>query len=230
MIPQDRDELNALAGEYVLGVLEPAERRELEAALATNASLRSAVAFWEEQLHPLSSLAAPAEPPIGLWEKIATQLEAMPQAGVTRWWNRPAPWRWATGGFAAAAAALLLYIALGGSPATPNYVAMLHSPQQQDQTSLIATIGRDGLTVRMIASAAPPPAGRSYELWAIAPGATTPQAIGIMPESGVLRIAALPPDVRLGATLAISVEPPGGSPDQHKPSGPVVFVGAVESL
>jgi anti-sigma-K factor RskA len=228
MIPEDREELNALAGEYVLGLLEPAQQREVEATLATNATLRNAVAFWEEKLHPLSSLAASADPPADLWNKIAARLDATPQAGMTRWWNRPTPWRWATGGFAAAAAALLLYIALGGSPAA-NYVAMLHAPQQQDQTSWVATVGRDGLTIRTVA-AATPPAGRAFELWAIAPGATIPQAIGVIPESGVLRVASLPPDVRLGTTLAISVEPPDGSPDQHKPSGPVVFVGAVESL
>lgn len=226
MIPEDREELNALAGEYVLGLLEPAQQREVDAALATNVPLRDAVAFWEEQLHPLSALASPAEPPADLWNRIGARLDATSQAGATRWWNRPAPWRWATGGFAAAAAALLLYIALGGSP---NYVAMLHSPQLQDQTSFVATIGRDGLTIRTVASTNPP-AGRAYELWAIAPGATTPQALGMISASGVLRLASLPPDVRLGATLAISVEPPGGSPDQHKPSGPVVFVGAVEAF
>ena len=106
---------------------------------------------------------------------------------------------------------------------------MLRAPQAQDQTSFIATVGRDGLIVRTVVSASPP-AGRAYELWAIAPGATTPQAIGMIPANGVLRVASLPPDIRLGTTLAISVEPPGGSPDPHKPSGPVVFVGALESL
>jgi anti-sigma-K factor RskA len=229
MIPEDREELNALAGEYVLGLLEPAQQREVEAALGTNAGLRSAVTFWEEQLHPLSSLAAPAEPPADLWAKIAAQLDAAPQAGTASWWNRAAPWRWATGAFAAAAAALLLYIALGSSPIAPNYVAMLHSPQQQDQTSWVAMVGREGLTIRTVAATSPP-TGRAYELWAIAPGGTVPQAIGVIPQNGVLRVASLPPELRLGATLAISVEPPGGSPDQHKPSGPVVFVGAVESL
>jgi anti-sigma-K factor RskA len=229
MIPQDREELNTLAGEYVLGLLEPAQHREIEAALATNTILRSAVAFWEKQLHPLSSLAAPAEPPADLWNKIAIRLDAAPQAGAMRWWHRPAPWRWATGAFAAAAAALLLYIALGGSPAAPGYIAMLRSPQQRDQASWVATVGRDGLTIRTIAVASPP-AGRAYELWAIAPGAATPQAIGVIPPDGVLRVASLPPDVRLGGTLAISVEPPGGSPDPHKPSGPVVFAGSVEPL
>jgi anti-sigma-K factor RskA len=228
MIPEDREELNALAGEYVLGLLEPMQQREVEAALASNATLRSAVAFWEEQLHPLSSLAAPAEPPADLWNKIAARLDQTPQVSA-RWWNRPAPWRWATGGFAASAAALLLYIALGGLPSAPHYIATLHSPQQQDRTSFIATVGRNGLTIRTVTAASPPP-GRAYELWAIAPGATAAQAIGVIPENGVLRVASLPPDVQLGATLAISLEPPGGSPDKHKPSGPVLFAGAIESL
>jgi anti-sigma-K factor RskA len=229
MIPHDREALNALAGEYVLGVLEPAEQREVEAALASHAALRQAVAFWEEQLHPLSALATPAEPPADLWNKIASQLDQAPQSGAIRWWGRPNPWRWATSGFAAVAAALLLYVALGGSPAAPTYMAMLHSPQQQDQISFVAMMERGGLTIHTMAAGAPP-AGRVYELWAIAPGGTTPQAIGMLPQSGVLRVASMPAEVRLGATLAISIEPPGGSPDPHKPSGPVMFVGAVESL
>ena len=228
MIPDDRDDLHALAGEYVLGVLAPSEAHEIEAALPGNAALRRAVAFWEEKLHPLAALAPAADPPANLWSGIEARIAETPQTGAHGWWSKPAPWRWASGGFAAVAAALLLYIALGGSPAAPSYVAMLHAPQQ-NAASWVATVGREGLTIRTVAAASPPP-DRAYELWAIAPGRTVPQALGVIPKDGVLRVASLPPEVKLGATLAISVEPPTGSPDQHKPTGPVVFVGAVESL
>jgi anti-sigma factor RsiW len=63
MIPQNRDDLHVLAGEYVLGVLDEPDASEVAAALATNTDLRRAVTFWEEQLHPLSELASPALPP-----------------------------------------------------------------------------------------------------------------------------------------------------------------------
>jgi anti-sigma-K factor RskA len=228
MIPENRDDLHALAGEYVLGVLEPDEAREIEAALPGNAELRRAVAFWEEKLHPLAALAPAAEPPANLWSNIEARIVETPQTGAKGWWSKPAPWRWATAGFAAAAAALLLYVALGGSPAAPSYVAMLHAPQATEASWLV-TVSHGDMTVRTVAAASPPQ-GRAFELWAIAPGSTTPQAVGIIPASGIMRTNAPPPEVKLGATLAISVEPTTGSPDQNKPSGPVVFVGAVESL
>ena len=211
-----------------MGVLDAAEAQEVEAALAQNAELRRAVAFWEDKLHPLAALAPAAEPPANLWSGIEARISHLPQTGGARWWNRPTPWRWATGSLAAIAAALLLYIAIGPLSGTPGYVAMLRAPQQTE-ASWVATVGKDGLTIRTVA-AANPPSDRAYELWAIAPGSSVPQALGVIPAAGVLRVASLPREVQLGATLAISVEPPGGSPDQHKPTGPVVFVGAVETL
>jgi anti-sigma-K factor RskA len=225
MIPEDRDALNALAGEYVLGLLDPAETREIEAARAKNAALRSAIDFWQQHLHPLAALAPPAEPPSDLWNGIAARLDAVPQANAARWWNRTSPWRWTAAGMTAVAAALLVYIAL--SPLSPSYIAMLHSPQQK-QVSWVATVDRNGLTIRTVAAINPPP-GRAFELWAIAPGSTLPQALGVIPQDGVLRLRALPSDVRPGATLAITVEPPGGSPTQRA-TGPVVFVGDVTKM
>src|SRR5215472_14295346 len=118
MIPENPEELHVLAGEYVLGVLDAAEAGEVTAALATNPELRSAVAFWEENLEPLSTLAAPAEPPPGTWQAIEARIkEAAPKPAVYGFWNNVSIWRWATVGFAAAAAVLALWIAVTPPPA-----------------------------------------------------------------------------------------------------------------
>jgi anti-sigma-K factor RskA len=227
MIPQNRDDLHVLAGEYVLGVLDEPDASEVAAALATNTDLRRAVTFWEEQLHPLSELASPALPPAGTWEAIEARIAKFaPRPAAPRFWENVVPWRWSTAGFAAAAAALALWILLMPAP-EPSLVAVLHPPQQ-DQPSWIATAGRSGVVVRAV-TAATPPNDRAFELWAIAPGATRPRSLGVISPSGELRLAAVPPDLRDGATLAISIEPLGGSPTQQ-PTGPVVFVGSVKPV
>jgi len=228
MIPETRDDIDILAGEYVLGVLDPTARQEVEAALADNAMLRDAVAFWETKLHPLSSLAPPTEPPADGWSAIAERIDGDGRHNRSPGlWSRPTPWRWATAGFAAAAAALALYLALAPVVPAPRYVAVLHAPQRE-QADWLATTGNDGLTIRPI-SEQHAPAGRTFELWAIASGTARPQPLGVIPADGILRIATVPASVRGGATLAISVEPPGGSPT-GLPTGPVVFVGGVQPL
>lgn len=227
MIPGDRDELHALAGEFVLGVLGANDASEVAAALATNAELRRAVAFWEEQLHPLSELISPAEPPPGTWQAIEARItKPAPKPAAPSFWNNLALWRWSATGFAAAAAGLALWIALTPAPGS-SFVAVLHPPQQ-DQASWVATAGRSGLLVRAVAGATPP-SDRAFELWTIPPGATRPRSLGVIPANGELKLAPLPPDLRDGATLAISIEPVGGSPT-HQPTGPVVFVGTVQAV
>jgi anti-sigma-K factor RskA len=227
MILEDPDDLHALAGEYVLGVLDEAEASEVAGALDSNIELRRAVTFWEEQLHPLSELAGPAEPPPGTWEAIEARIARPALRPPARgFWNNIVLWRWSTAGLAAAAACLALWIAL--APASgPSFVAVLHPPQQ-DQASWIATAGRSGLVVRAV-SAATAPNERVFELWAIALGAARPRSLGVIPANGELKLSPLPPDLRDGVTLAISIEPLGGSPTQQ-PTGPVVFVGTVKSV
>jgi len=48
------DDIDGLAAEYVLGSLDPAERRQVDARRQTDASLAAAVAAWERRLAPLS--------------------------------------------------------------------------------------------------------------------------------------------------------------------------------
>ena len=226
MIPSDHEELSVLAGEYVLGVLDPPQMREIEAALGENAVLRDAVAFWEQKLHPLSAFAPQVEPPPGAWDAIAARIAgASNKSAAAQGLKGGAPWRWATAGFAAAAAALLLYVAI--TPAAPPLVAVLHAPHQQ-AASWIATTSGDGLHLSVVANEIPPP-GRTFELWAIPARAKRPEPLGVIPSNGTLKIAALPRGLREGATLAISIEPPGGSPT-GQPTGPVVFVGALRAI
>jgi len=227
MIPDNSEELRVLAGEYVLGVLDADEADEVAAAIAVNAELRRAVAFWERQLHPLSSLATWAEPPSDTWEAIEARIRTKTAKPITMSvWTNLAFWRWSTAGFAAAAAALALWFAAVPTP-RPSLVAILHPPQQ-DQASWIATTGPSGLALRAVTSATPP-SDRVFELWAIAPGATQPRSLGVISPNGELKLSRLPADLRDGATLAISIEPIGGSPTQL-PSGPVVYIGSVKAV
>jgi anti-sigma-K factor RskA len=220
MIPDDRDELYSLAGEYVLGTLDGAATREIENTLAANPVLRQAVIFWEERLHGLSGLAAPAAPPPDTWRRIAARIDGTAPPS-TALWNSVTLWRWSTAAVTALAACLALYIALA-PPAGPRLVALLHAPQQQ-QPAWLATAGSGGLLVHAVATETAPN-DRAFELWAIAPGAI-PVSLGVIPPSGRLELGRAT-TVRDGDQLAITIEPKGGSPS-GQPTGPIVFAGTL---
>jgi anti-sigma-K factor RskA len=219
MIPTDREELQTLAGEYVLGTLAPEAAREVDAARATNEALRDAIAFWEERLHPLSRLAQPAPPPPETWDAISSRLGFASSPGI---WRSLALWRGTTAAAAAIATCLALYIALTPAPTAPSFVAILRAPQQ-DKAAWVATSNRGGMLLRAVASNAAPN-DRSFELWAIAPGATQPRSLGLIPADGKLELGVIPAALRDGGVLAISIEPKTGSPT-GLPTGPVVFTG-----
>lgn len=72
-----------LAGEYVLGTLSSARRREVESLLDVDADLRAEVHGWQEQLLPLTALAKPVEPSQDLWLRIEGSMDAaVPKVGV----------------------------------------------------------------------------------------------------------------------------------------------------
>lgn len=221
MIPEDRNELHILAGEYVLGVLEPEAAREVEESLAVHDALRHAVTFWEERLHPLATLAPPAEPPKELWPRIEKAIAGLGRARAPLG-RSLVFWRGATALASAIAAGLALYIVLT-PPIEPRYVAVLHAPQGVEP-AFVATGGQKGLFVRAVATAAAPE-DRSFELWAI-PKGEKPQSLGLIPADGRLELGALPAPLGAGVTLAITIEPKAGAPHAAPSSAPV-FVGTV---
>jgi anti-sigma-K factor RskA len=106
-----------------------------------------------------------------------------------------------------------------------EYVAVLQKDASAPAFAITVNLDTREFTVRPVAATAPP--GKAYELWLIDPRIGAPRSLGIIGTEGLTRAAKLAPYDRgivQDATYAVTVEPPGGSPD-GKPSGAPVFVG-----
>jgi anti-sigma-K factor RskA len=68
------DDIDGLAAEYVLGSLDPAERRQVDARRRTDASLAAAVAAWERRLGPLSDRGRDAAPPAHVFDGVLSRI------------------------------------------------------------------------------------------------------------------------------------------------------------
>jgi anti-sigma-K factor RskA len=230
--------------EYALGVLDADSRRELEQAVRDDPALAAVLERWQQYLTPLAADVSPIEPPARVWARLQRDLGFLPQrsthtaAPATSWWNNLALWRWVGIGASVAALALLaVNLVWLREPARPAAVAA--------NAYLVATIARpDGVahwtaTVdlrrgEMIVVPAVKPtiaAGRATELWLIPPNAK-PIPLGVFPPDAPATMK-LPPQIvaqlDTRAVLAVSIEPPGGSPT-GQPTGPVVATGAMHGM
>ena len=147
------------------------------------------------------------------------------------WWDRIALWR------AIAAAALACALAFGAlqwwqRSVAPEETLVVVLSGDDGKPGLLAAAARADryLTLRRVGNATPSD-GKVFELWAL-PQAGAPQAIGVIPNGSLARVPlARPADESLSSIprLAVSLEPPGGSPT-GKPTGPVVYSGTVERM
>ena len=78
MADADRNDLDALAGEYVLGTLPADERRAAEARYAADPSFRRAVSEWEVRLQPLADAAGEVPVHGALFNRILTGIDSAP--------------------------------------------------------------------------------------------------------------------------------------------------------
>lgn len=224
---QDREDDLALAGEYALSLLDGDERRAFEDRLTLSAELQRDVAAWREDFISLDSATAPVAPPASVWHGIEERLFSDPatrQGGFSLL-------RFLSGVVAAAAVAfgVLLFLPSTEPLAQPEYRAELVS----DDTALRVVASyvaehRELLVDRRAGGAAP---GRVLELWLIAAGADAPVSLGVLPdtERAVIPVSADVAAALAGGTLAISDEPPGGSPT-GAPTGAVLAAGPVVAL
>ena len=94
----DALERSLLAGEYVLGTLDAAARREIDAG--NDAGLRREIEIWEERLAPLALKLAPVAPRPMVWLNLA---HAIGTGGAA---PAPQPYRWLRAWAALATAAV----------------------------------------------------------------------------------------------------------------------------
>jgi anti-sigma-K factor RskA len=223
---------DALAAQYVAGTLRGRARSRFESLLTAHASLRDAVRRWQDRLMPLTVVLEPQTPPPRVWQGVQSKLwpQLATAAGPLPWWQRLAFWRGTSAVAATAALALALLLTVP-TPQAPPIVVVLQGTGDAAQPpgSFVASFSSDGrsLVTRPLQPVAVQ-TDRVLELWAVPPQGA-PRSLGLISSSGVTVIARdkLPQQV-LDSTntsaLAVSVEPPGGSPT-GAPTGPVVFAG-----
>jgi anti-sigma-K factor RskA len=211
--------LDALAREYVLGTLHGRARARFARVAGASLPARRAVLGWEERLSPLARAVSPVDPPPEVWTRIETAIGAR-AARPTR---SVGVWRALAAGLAALAVLFgSLYLSQGPrAPERAQYVAVI-----SDQTTPLWLLQAftEELRVNTI-NDRPILAQNSYELWMLPDGGAAPVSLGLLPSTGD---AALPLDAQALAvlaqtsTLAVSLEPAGGSPT-GAPTGPVLF-------
>jgi anti-sigma-K factor RskA len=225
----DSDDDTPLAGEYVLGVLSAAERRAFEARMAREPALRSEVEYWEQRLGVLASEVNPIDPPPQIW----TNIEAAIATNIAHdgFWQNLLFWRWAAIGSAGLAAASLVALTYIARMPTPNAPLIAKLEASGGEAGFIAAIDSAGAGLTIVPTSVPNVNQRALELWLIAPG-EHPRSLGLIEPGRPVHInlpAHLIPSAAPQATLAVSLEPLGGSPT-GLPSGPVIASGKLAKL
>jgi anti-sigma-K factor RskA len=222
-----------LAADYVAGTLRGPARRRFESLLPAHPLLRAAVRGWQDRLMPLTATLAPQKPPAEVWKRIEARIGAAPAPVVTApvgWWAGLAVWRGLTG-IATVAAISLSVLLAAPDPARPPIVVVLNATGPAAAgavvpASFVASISGDGraMVTKPITTVSVSP-DRALELWAV-PAQGDPRSLGLISGDGTT-IVKRGRVLENTAALAVTLEPPSGSPT-GKPTGPIVYLGKLQ--
>jgi anti-sigma-K factor RskA len=239
-----RGERDALAGEYVLGLLEGADRIAFEQRLESDPELAASVESWRSHFAGIDATATPLAPSPALWSQIEAELamlaqnatparaattaqrKAHPSAGsrLSAWWNSLFVWRGAA--FAGALAAILLAIGLNGAldraRRQPVMVAVLLT--EASVAAAVVNTFADGRVEMVPLQAIHVPEGKALEIWTLWDRTVGPRSVGLIERARTtsLRLDQLP--LGKDQLFEITIEAATGSPT-GRPTGPVVAKG-----
>jgi len=235
-------EAEAVAAEHALGVLSPRESAEAELRMATDPAFAADVEAWRARLAPLTLAVAAVPAPAGVWPRIERALPANDNAeggaqGV-RFWRGTA-----VGSLGLLAASLVAVVMLANQPprfvqapapiAGPLLNASLTTQDGAPVPLFVAAYDptRKALIITSLVKAGADP-GKVHELWVI-PSDGKPRALGFVEpgkSKSIPMSRELADSMAEGSAIAVSVEPPGGSPNPNAPSGPITAVGKLAKI
>ncbi|MGP6086227.1 anti-sigma factor [Antarctobacter jejuensis] len=216
-LPDDDD---ALAAEYVLRLLDPEAHRAAARRIGEDPGFAARVFEWEARLAEMAKDLDPVPPRARTRVQLMQEI-APPQARPRRWWLGA--------GFGLATVAALLLIAPIPMLRAPSFGAEIASADGSLRFTAEVSRGREELVLARVAGGPRP--GRALELWLIADGAPAPVSLGVLPENDRIKISLTPQLATQldGGTLALSDEPPGGSPT-GAPTGDVLAAAPLVAL
>lgn len=234
----DEDELDLLAAEHALGVLHGADLARARELVLASPAFASSVEGWTRTLGSLADEAAEIDPAPLVWAGIERSLPSVQdeQAIVVQLRRKLRAWRGASIAALAAAAVALWFAVLPPDRApmipaqeTPMLMATLSS--EETGTSVSAAYNSASGTLLVAPAVLEGSAGHEHELWVI-PAGGEPVPVGLLRPGTPQRLpvqASIAPHFRGDSTLAISVEPVGGSPS-GKPTGPIIATGQLSAI
>ena len=204
----NRELVDRLAAEYVLGTLRGRARRRFERWLLSP-QVGALVKAWEDRLAGLEPQLKGVTPPAAAWQGIEQRLglRSLRRAPITRW-------------LAVAASIALVALVSFFALRTPEPVVTQKAFIQANAETIywrVELLGDNQELSLHVHKVHDLPAGKSHELWVIPAGeGATPVSLGLLPHTGDhhrVLTAGQRAALKGATTIAVSLEPAGGSPN-----------------
>ncbi len=222
------------AAELALGVLDGEERSAALRRMLAEPDFARDVERWRDHFAVMLDGVAEVSPPKGLFDRVEARIDGndAPRRAVNPW--KPTAIAASLAALAMTAVALRpvetpppVVVVAPQAPAAPMIAAMALTDASGSQPAIYdATTGLVKMPGPM-----PIPAGKAAQLWVIE-GTAAPKPLGLFRSTGPGTYEAeakIDTVIPAGATLAISIEPPGGSPT-GAPTGPVIATGKLNRV
>lgn len=218
----DTPDPDMTAAELALGLLDGEERAAALRRVLADPAFAREVEQWRQRLAGLFD----DYPDIAAPESVAERLSSLdlpPPARPVPWFRRPIA---AMVGAVAAMLALFLVVQPVSRVEGPPHHMMVASLMLSDKSGAVPAMVDMTTGEMRVGESGVAPQGKTAQLWMIG-GDGVPKSMGLLASTGPSRMT-LPMEKRrelkTGVTLAVSIEPLGGSPT-GLPTGPVVASG-----